>query len=67
MARAQAGGVGDPERNRYARMAILLNQSRPSHQWASKKASNSCTMCHPRSPFSRDRASHLFIIQEEPL
>lgn len=57
-----------------ARMAVRLNQARPSHVWtpfvAVAKRDGSvmpgCSKCPAGSPFQMDRKSHLYIIEEEP-
>lgn len=61
------------ERNGYARLAVRLNQSRPSHVWTvhtiivrNGSVMPGCAKCPAGSPFHLDRASHPYIIEEEP-
>lgn len=60
-------------RNPYARLAVRLNQSRPSHVWqpyldrvTGLSKDPGCSKCPAGSPFREDRVSHLYIIEEEP-
>lgn len=50
-----------------AALARRLHLGSPSHTWKSDASSDSsgCLMCPVGSPFRWDRASHLYVIEEE--